>query len=119
LALIVAAACAPAATTGDPGGAGAAFGAAPEVIAEGRRLFQGDARCGMCHGTTGAGGRLGPSLLDDQWIWLNPASPDFQAELMTIIRVGVPNPRQFQSPMPPMGGARLFEAQIEALAAYV
>ncbi len=119
VALVIAAACAPAATTaGAGGGATAAFGT-PEQIAEGRRLFQSDGRCGLCHGNTGVGGRLGPSLTDDRWIWLQPGSPTFRTDLMTIIRVGVPNPREFQSPMPAMGGAQLFEAQIEALAAYV
>ena len=120
LVLLLAAGCAPAATTGEApaGGQLVAFGASAQTLAEGRRLFQGEGRCSACHGQTGVGGR-GPDLTDNEWLWIRPERPDYQTQLMTLIRIGVPQPRESQAPMPAMGGAQLFEGQIEALAVYV
>jgi mono/diheme cytochrome c family protein len=35
------------------------------------------------------------------------------------IRQGVPQPKQYRSPMPPMGGAQFSSQQVSAVAAYV
>lgn len=119
--LAVAAACAPAAAPAGGTGGGAAASAAvtvtPELIAEGRTVY-GSSNCGVCHGATGTGGRSGPNLADDTWIWVNPAQP-VHPQLVTIIRNGVPEPREAQVPMPPMGGRQLTEQQLNAVAAYV
>ena len=121
LGLAGAAACAPAAAPAGGGGGGAAASAAvtvtPELIAEGRTVYA-SSNCAVCHGATGGGGRSGPSLTDDQWIWVNPAQP-LHPQLVTVIRNGVPEPRVSQVPMPPMGGRQLTEQQLNAVAAYV
>ena len=39
--------------------------------------------------------------------------------LEKTIREGVPEPKQYRSPMPPMGGASLTPEQVAAVAAYV
>jgi hypothetical protein len=41
------------------------------------------------------------------------------AGILKVITEGVPKPKQFRSPMPPMGGAQLSGTQASALAAYV
>jgi mono/diheme cytochrome c family protein len=38
---------------------------------------------------------------------------------LKVITYGVPQPKQYRSPMPPMGGAQLSDTQASALAAYV
>ena len=38
---------------------------------------------------------------------------------MHTVMHGVPQPKQHQAPMPPMGGARLTREQAHAVAAYV
>ena len=40
-------------------------------------------------------------------------------ELGDRIFHGVPKPKEYRSPMPPMGGAQLTHAQVAAVAAYV
>lgn len=116
---LLTAACAPGATTEGPaGGPMAAFGT-PEMVAQGAQLYQGNGRCAVCHGPGGAGGRLGPSLQDDNWIWTDPASDSFHEDLVRIIRDGISEPRQARAPMPPMGGGQLSEEEIVAIASYV
>jgi mono/diheme cytochrome c family protein len=121
--LAVAAACAPAAapagggTTGGGAAASAAVAVTPELIAEGRTVYA-SSNCAVCHGANGAGGRSGPNLTDDTWIWINPAQP-VHPQLVAIIRNGVPEPRVSQVPMPPMGGRQLTEQQLNAVAAFV
>jgi hypothetical protein len=41
------------------------------------------------------------------------------AGILKVIPDGVPQPKQYRSPMPPMGGAQLSEIQASAVAAYV
>jgi mono/diheme cytochrome c family protein len=38
---------------------------------------------------------------------------------MSTIDNGVPNPKEYRSPMPPKGGAQLSSADVSAVAAYV
>ena len=112
-------ACASSTAAEGGGGASAAMAAAtPEMIAEGRTLFSGVGRCGVCHGPTGRGGSLGPNLTDTEWIWVNPAQA-VRPQLAQIIRDGIPTPRRAPAPMPAMGGGNLTESQVQALAAYV
>jgi mono/diheme cytochrome c family protein len=41
------------------------------------------------------------------------------ASIMSTIDNGVPNPKEYRSPMPPKGGAQLSSADVSAVAAYV
>lgn len=91
-------------------------GVTAEDWQEGRRLFTGQGGCAACHGPQAAGTQLGPDLTDDQW--LNVAQPTMD-EIMRVIREGVSPPVQYPAPMPPMGGARLSDDQVHALAAYI
>jgi mono/diheme cytochrome c family protein len=116
----LAGACAPAIEA--PVGPGA--GVAPvqitaEMVDQGRTLFTGAGRCGVCHGPQGRGGSLGPNLTDAQWIWVEPGSPNMHAQIYGIIRDGIENPRQYPAPMPAQGGGSLTVDQMNALSAYV
>ena len=93
-------------------------GSSPEMIALGARVFQGQvggASCTGCHGANATGSPLGPDLTKNKWMW----SDGSFAGILKVITEGVPKPKQFRSPMPPMGGAQLSDTQASALAAYV
>jgi glucose/arabinose dehydrogenase/mono/diheme cytochrome c family protein len=93
-------------------------GSTPEMVVLGDRVYHGQvggASCTGCHGANGTGSPLGPSLASQKWLW----SDGSFAGILTVITNGVPQPKQFRSPMPPMGGAQLTPEQASALAAYV
>jgi mono/diheme cytochrome c family protein len=93
-------------------------GATQEMVAEGGRIYHGQvggATCTGCHGASGAGTTLGPDLTDSKWLW----SDGSYAGIAKTITAGVPQPKEYRSPMPPMGGAQLTPEQVQALAAYV
>jgi len=97
---------------------GAAPGALPEgvtqaMVQEGQQLY-GNA-CAVCHGPAGAGTPIAPALNDGQWI----RGTGEMEEIVTVIRVGVAQPQQYATPMPPMGGANFTEPQVRSIAAYV
>jgi glucose/arabinose dehydrogenase/mono/diheme cytochrome c family protein len=75
----------------------------------------GGAGCIGCHGSDAAGTPLGPPLLGHRWIW----SDGSYRSIEKIIREGVPQPKQYRAPMPPLGGAQLTDEQLSAVAAYV
>jgi hypothetical protein len=58
---------------------------------------------------------LGPDLTDTQWLWSDGSYP----AIAKTITDGVAQPKQYRSPMPPMGGAPLTSDQVSALAAYI
>lgn len=119
LALAVAAgACAPSTAEGPASAAPAAPAVTPELIAQGQTLFAGAGRCGVCHGATARGGRLGPNLTDDEWIWVEPGA-NMHTQIFDIIKNGIATPRQYPTGMPAMGGGNLTDEQVHALAAYV
>jgi mono/diheme cytochrome c family protein len=91
-------------------------GITQEDFEEGRRLFTGQGGCHACHGPQAAGTQLGPNLTDSEW--LNVEEPTME-EVTRVIREGVAQPVRYPAPMPPMGGARLTDPQIHALAAYI
>lgn len=91
-------------------------GVTQEDFDEGRRLFSGQGGCHACHGPQATGTQLGPNLTDDQW--LNVSEPTMD-EIMGVIREGVAQPVEYPAPMPAMGGARLTDDQIHALASYI
>jgi glucose/arabinose dehydrogenase/mono/diheme cytochrome c family protein len=93
-------------------------GATKEMLALGDRIYHGQvggATCTGCHGAGGTGTALGPNLTDTQWLW---GDGSFRSIAKTIA-AGVPEPKQYRAPMPPMGGAELTPEQVSAVAAYV
>jgi mono/diheme cytochrome c family protein len=58
---------------------------------------------------------LGPALTGKNWLW----SDGSYAGIRKTITKGVARPKQYRSPMPPMGGAQLTSDQVSAVAAYV
>ena len=87
------------------------------MVALGNRLYHGQAGaiCTTCHGDNAKGSPLGPNLTTGKWLW---SSGSLQGIAKTITD-GVPQPKQFRSPMPPQGGATLTHNQVLALAAYI
>jgi glucose/arabinose dehydrogenase/mono/diheme cytochrome c family protein len=93
-------------------------GATREMVALGERIYHGQvggAACTGCHGEKGEGTPLGPPLTGKKWLW----SDGSYAGIAKTITEGVPDPKQYRSPMPPMGGAQLTPDQTKAVAAYV
>jgi glucose/arabinose dehydrogenase/mono/diheme cytochrome c family protein len=93
-------------------------GATAAQVALGQRIYEGQvasAPCAGCHGTDGKGSPQGPDLTSGKWLWGDGGL----AAIAHTISVGVPQPREYGAPMPPMGGAQLSPDQVSALAAYV
>jgi len=93
-------------------------GASREMVVVGERIYRGQvggAACSGCHGEAGEGSPLGPSLTSKKWLW----SDGSYAGIKKTITEGVSQPKQYRSPMPPMGGAQLTPEQVSAVAAYV
>jgi glucose/arabinose dehydrogenase/cytochrome c5 len=115
---IAAAAAKPPEGTHPDAGLSAPPGATPEMVALGDRVYHGQvggASCTGCHGASGKGTPLGPDLTDSKWLW----SDGSYAGITRTIKDGVMQPKEYRSPMPPMGGAQLTDDQVSALAAYV
>jgi mono/diheme cytochrome c family protein len=88
------------------------------MVVLGDRIYHGQvggATCTGCHGSDAKGTPLGPDLTDTQWLWSDGSYP----AIAKTITDGVPQPKQYRSPMPPMGGAPLTPDQVSALAAYI
>jgi glucose/arabinose dehydrogenase/cytochrome c5 len=93
-------------------------GATRGMVVLGERIYRGQvggAACTGCHGESGQGTPLGPKLTEHKWLW----SDGSYAGIKKTIIDGVPQPKQYRSPMPPMGGAQLTPDQASALAAYI
>ena len=93
-------------------------GATRKMVLLGQRIYRGQvggAPCTGCHGDSGQGTPLGPDLKGNKWLW----SDGSYAGIRKTIAEGVPQPKQYRSPMPSMGGAQLTPDQVSALAAYV
>ena len=93
-------------------------GSTEDKVQLGARIYHGlvgGASCTGCHGANGTGSGLGPDLTKKEWMW----SDGSFAGILKVITNGVPQPKKFRSPMPPMGGAELSDTQASALAAYV
>jgi glucose/arabinose dehydrogenase/mono/diheme cytochrome c family protein len=99
-------------------GAAVPEGATRDMVALGERIYHGQvggAACTGCHGASGGGSPLGPDLTGKKWLW----SDGSYAGIKKTITEGVPQPKQYRSPMPAMGGAQLTADQVSALTAYV
>lgn len=93
-------------------------GATPAQVTLGSRIYHGqvaNAACAGCHGNNAEGTPLGPDLTSSTWLWGDGSLPS----IAKTISDGVPQPKNFRSPMPPMGGAQLSRSEVDALAAYV
>jgi mono/diheme cytochrome c family protein len=93
-------------------------GVTSQDVALGSRIYEGQvasAPCAGCHGTDGKGSPLGPDLTKGTWLWGDGSF----ASIAHTITVGVPRPKNYGTPMPPMGGAQLSSSQVSAVAAYV
>ena len=91
-------------------------GVTMEMVSQGDQLFTGQGGCHVCHGPDATGTQLAPDLTDGEW--LNVSSRDYE-EIVALIKSGVPQPVEHPGPMPPLGGANLSDAQVDALAAYI
>ncbi|MES2304777.1 MAG: cytochrome c [Gemmatimonadota bacterium] len=87
--------------------------------AQGKRIFEGKGLCFSCHGPQGEG-VLGPTTrLAAGKIWLH-VKDGTQAEIAAMIRVGIESEKsQSGTAMPARGGARLTDAEVDLVAAYV
>lgn len=86
-------------------------------VALGERIFHGDqgGTCAGCHGANAKGTPLAPDLTSGKWLWGDGSV----SSIAGIITKGVPEPKNYRSPMPPMGGAQLTPTDVLALADYV
>ncbi len=89
-------------------------GATPSDVALGSRIY-GAGTCAGCHGSDAKGTPLGPDLTSAKWLW-GDGSVQSIAKVSTD---GVPNPKEFRSPMPPMGGTQLSASEVSAVADYI
>jgi glucose/arabinose dehydrogenase/cytochrome c5 len=93
-------------------------GATAAQVALGSRIFHGqvaNGTCAGCHGSNGRGSPVGPDLTTSKWLW-----GDGSLEAITrTIAEGVAQPKEYRSPMPPLGGAQLSHSDVKAVAAYV
>jgi len=81
----------------------------------GKAIFTAKGLCYACHGPDAKGTPLAPDLTDAEWL-------NIDGELENIaglIKKGVPQPKKAPAPMPPMGGAQLSDAEVQAVAQYV
>jgi glucose/arabinose dehydrogenase/mono/diheme cytochrome c family protein len=93
-------------------------GATKDQVALGDRIFHGEAgngTCGGCHGSDGKGSPVGADLTEGAWLW----SDGSLGGITKTITQGVPNPKQAGGAMPPLGGATLSPADVQAVSAYV
>ncbi len=93
-------------------------GATREMVELGDRIYHGQvggAACTGCHGDRAEGTPLGPPLNGKKWLWSDGSFSGIQK----TITEGVPHPKDYRSPMPPKGGARLTADEVSAVAAYV
>ncbi len=93
-------------------------GATAAEIAQGARIFHGQVdsgTCAGCHGSNAKGSPIAPDLTSGKWLWGDGSL----ASITRIIQNGVPDPKNYRSPMPPEGGVQLSEADLKAVAAYV
>lgn len=82
---------------------------------QGKSVFMGKGNCLTCHGANAKGTPLAPNLTDSTWLHVDGS----ETQIVALIRTGVAKPKQHPAPMPPMGGAKLTDAEIAAVAKYV
>ena len=93
-------------------------GATREMVVLGDKIYHGqvaNGTCTACHGANAEGTPIGSNLKANKWLW---SDGSWEGITKTITN-GVPNPKQYRSPMPPLGGSELTPDQTSAVAAYV
>lgn len=85
------------------------------LVDQGRAVFSSTGNCYACHGAKATGTGLAPNLTDAQWLNITGSYPS----IATLVRSGVPKPKQHSAPMPPLGGAALNGTQVCAVSAYI
>ena len=93
-------------------------GRTKEDVELGHRIFHGqvsDGTCGSCHGRDGTGTPGGPDLTTGNWIWADGSLDS----ITKVIVEGVATPKRHPVTMPPLGGAPLTDAEVNAVASYV
>jgi glucose/arabinose dehydrogenase/mono/diheme cytochrome c family protein len=93
-------------------------GATREMVALGSQIYHGQVAhgtCTACHGANATGTPLGSNLTTNKWLW----SDGSWAGITKSITDGVAQPKQYRSPMPPLGGTQLTPDQTSALGAYI
>lgn len=91
-------------------------GVTPEMVAEGKTIFESTGLCSTCHGLDAKGTPLAPDLTDEEWLHLTGRNYD---EIVNLVMTGVPQPTEHPSPMPPKGASSITDDQVKAVAAYV
>lgn len=81
----------------------------------GKQIFEKKGNCSTCHGANATGTPLAPNLRDSVWLNIDGSVE----QIIGLVKTGVPKPKRHPAPMPPMGGAKLKDAEIEAVARYV
>jgi glucose/arabinose dehydrogenase len=93
-------------------------GATAADVVTGYRIYHGqiaNAPCAGCHGNEARGTPLGPDLTMSTWIW---GDGSLNA-IIDIVTRGIPQPKNFRGPMPPMGGAQLSPSEMKAVSSYI
>jgi mono/diheme cytochrome c family protein len=90
-------------------------GVTPQLVAEGKRIFDGPGVCYACHGQDASGG-MGPNLADTLWIH---SRGEYDRIVATILNGVAAKDSKSGIMMPPRGGAPLSDAEVRAVAAYV
>jgi glucose/arabinose dehydrogenase/mono/diheme cytochrome c family protein len=95
-------------------------GATRQMVLLGQQIYRGQvggAPCTGCHGENGEGTPLGPPMTgkNKKWLWSDGSYPGIEK----TINDGVPQPKEYRSPMPAKGGAQLTPEQVSAVAAFV
>jgi cbb3-type cytochrome c oxidase subunit III len=81
----------------------------------GKKIFLGKGNCATCHGQNLKGGVLAPNLTDGEWL-----NGDGSLEMIqATVKQGVTKPKKYPAPMPPMGGAKLNDEEVQAVAGFV
>jgi glucose/arabinose dehydrogenase len=102
----------------NPAGLPTPPGASAAQVALGAKIYSGQAgggTCGGCHGDDAKGTSLAPDLTTGKFVW----SDGTPAGIAQTIAQGVPNPKNYRSAMPPMGGAQLSPSDVSAVADYI
>jgi mono/diheme cytochrome c family protein len=88
----------------------------PEMVHRGDAIFHGSGRCFRCHGVDAQGSPKAPGLrAPKRWIDIGGE----YEEIVQLVTRGVPEPKEHAAPMPPRGNAKLSDADVRDVAAYV
>jgi len=89
-------------------------GGSQDQVVIGEKVYH-FASCAGCHGADAKGTPLGPDLTSKDHLWTDGSL----SRITDVIAKGVPTPKSYRSPMPPMGGAQLSPSDLANVSAYV